>query len=262
MSIRPHAPWPEGHPAILESPALYRENKELPAYEVKFLLSEADALEVERRLQPRLTTDPHGDPALDHAYRVTSVYFDTPALDVFHRSEGFRRRKYRVRRYGLAAGVFLEQKTKSAQRVRKRRTSVPAIDLSRLIGDPSASEDEPHWAGRWFTSRLTARDLRPLCRVSYERLALIGTTSEGPIRVTFDRRALGEACAAPIPDPVDDGRPLLHDQVITEFKFLGAMPASFKRVIEDLRLAPTSVSKYRRCMEALGLAGNGSKPDV
>jgi hypothetical protein len=32
------------------------------------------------------------------------------------------------------------------------------------------------------------------------------------------------------------------------------MPGPFKAVVEDLRLTPRSVSKYRRCVEAVGLA--------
>ena len=54
-----------------------------------------------------------------------------------------------------------------------------------------------------------------------------------------------------------DGPRLLEDEVITEFKFLGAMPAAFKEVVEGLRLSPRSVSKYRRCVEAVGLAVGG-----
>jgi hypothetical protein len=90
--------------------------------------------------------------------------------------------------------------------------------------------------------------------VSYERLALIGACPVGPIRVTFDRTAHGATATAVDLDPVADGPALLHDEVITEFKFLGAMPTAFKEVVEDLRLCPRSVSKYRRCVEAVGLA--------
>lgn len=236
-------------PALLESPALYRENADVPAFEVKFHLSEAVAREVENQLRPRMALDPHADPALGNAYRVTSVYFDTPKLDVFHRTEGFRRRKFRIRRYGEASTVYLEQKTKSAQRVRKRRTSLASTELPSLAASNSAA---------WFVKRLTDRRLLPVCRVTYQRLALIGTSSEGPIRLTFDRAAQGERCDGPEPKLIADGKQLLHDEVITEFKFLGSMPSQFKSVVEGLRLTPMSVSKYRRCMEAVGPLVAGS----
>jgi hypothetical protein len=235
--------------AALDSPALYRGDADAPAYEVKFLLTEADARALEQRLRPVLAADPHADPALGGAYRVTSVYFDTARLDVFRRSEGFRRRKYRVRRYGDAPTAFLEQKVKRDQQVRKRRTAVPLGELPRLSGDVPAD-----WPAAWFVKELGARGMRPVCRVSYERVALVGTTAGGPIRVTFDRSAVGESAARPIPDRVEAGRPLLTGEVIAEMKFLGAMPAVFKDAVEALRLATRPVSKYRRCVVAAGLA--------
>jgi hypothetical protein len=235
-------------PALLESPALYRGDVNTPAFEVKFLLTEAQASEVERRLRPCLVLDPYADPALGGAYHVTSVYFDTVAFDVYRRSVGHRRRKFRVRRYGASTSVFLEQKTKAGQQVRKRRTAVPVVEL------PSLTESDLNgWPGAWFATKLAARGLRPVCRVSYQRLALIGTSSEGPIRLTFDRAANGQSANGPSPEPVVDGKPLLQDEVIAEFKFLGSMPLVFKGVIEELKLSPLRVSKYRRCVEAAGL---------
>ena len=235
-------------PTILESPALYRGDADVPAFEVKFLLTEAEACAVEQRLRPRLAADPHADPSSGGTYRVTSIYFDTPSFDVYRRTERYRRRKYRVRRYGDSASAFLEQKSKSAQQVRKRRTAVPLVELSELVGPPRLD-----WAGAWFAQQLAARGLQPVCRVSYERVALIGSCTNGPIRVTFDRSARGQKATGHGPEPVSDGVPLLHDEVIAEFKFLESMPPAFKTVVEDLRLTPRPVSKYRRCMEAVGL---------
>jgi VTC domain len=239
-------------PAILDSPGLYRDEAETPAFEVKFLLTKAEAQEVERRLRGRLATDPYADPTLGGAYRVTSVYFDTPNFDVFRRSEGYRRRKYRVRRYGSAPTVFLERKAKKQHRIRKRRVLIPLAELSTLGGEAPAE-----WPGAWFAEQLAKRQLRPVCRVSYERVALVGACPVGPIRVTFDRAARGGPATCVDPEHVDDGPRLLGDEVITEFKFLGAMPAAFKEVVEGLRLYPRSVSKYRRCVEAAGLVVSG-----
>jgi hypothetical protein len=239
-------------PAILVSPGLYRDEAATPAFEVKFLLTRAEAQEVERRLRGRLAPDPHADPALGGAYRVTSVYFDTPTFDVYRRSDGFRRRKYRLRRYGSAPTAFLERKAKRRQQVRKRRVSVPLAELTTLTAEVPAD-----WPGAWFATQLAKRQLRPVCRVSYERVALVGACPEGPIRVTFDRDAHGGPAAGLEPERVIEGPRLLGDEVITEFKFLGAMPGAFKEVIEGLRLNPKSVSKYRRCVEAVGLAVGG-----
>ncbi|HKB01658.1 MAG TPA: polyphosphate polymerase domain-containing protein [Gemmataceae bacterium] len=244
---------PSHPPRPAVSPGLVRSATAVPAFEVKFLLTEAEAREMEQRLRRRLVPDPHGDPARGGAYRVTSVYFDTAAFDVYRRSQGHRRRKFRVRRYGTGPTAYLERKTKSAQQVRKRRTALPLAELARL-----AAEVSPDWPGAWFVRRLGLRNLRPVCRVTYERLALVGQTPDGPLRATFDRAAVGGPADGPVPDPVADGPRLLNGDVIGELKFLGAMPALFKSLVEDLRLTPGPVSKYRRCVEAAGLAPNGT----
>jgi len=232
------------------SPGLYRSNGSVPAFEVKFLVTEAEAVQIEERLRSRLAPDPHADN--NGAYRVTSVYFDTPAWDVYHRSDKHRRRKYRVRRYGTSPTVFLERKSKKEQRVRKRRTALPLAELTGLSG-----EGPSDWPGAWFARQVTARGLRPVCRVSYRRVALVGTCPDGPIRVTFDRTAHGGPANGPTPECVVDGHALLHTEVIVEFKFLASMPVLFKDVIDGLRLGPRPVSKYRRCVEAVGLATEG-----
>jgi VTC domain len=257
VSALPNGDMHRHLPAILESPSLYRGESELPAFEVKFLLTEAEARAVEQRLRPRLAIDPHADPSAGGTYHVTSIYFDTPSFDVYRRTARYRRRKYRVRRYGDSASAFLERKFKSAQQVRKRRTAVPLVELSELAGQPRLD-----WAGAWFAQQLAIRGLRPVCRVSYERIALIGSCSNGPIRATFDRAACGQKANGHGPEFVSDGVPLLHGEVIAEFKFMESMPPAFKTVVEELRLTPRPVSKYRRCVEAVGLCSKKDEVDA
>src|SRR5262245_13334605 len=48
------------------------------AFEMKFLLDEAHAREVERLIAGRLAPDPHGEPTLGNAYRISTIYCDTP----------------------------------------------------------------------------------------------------------------------------------------------------------------------------------------
>lgn len=256
MSILPDPLIRPRMPAGLESPSLYRGDNDAPAFETKFVLTEQEAREVQDRLRSRLVFDPHADPALGHAYQVTSVYFDTLEFDVYRRSKKYRRRKFRIRRYGSSSSVYCERKSKREGQVRKRRAAIPLDELPELT--PAAPAD---WAGAWFARQLAKRNLLPVCRVSYQRLALVGSSPDGPMRVTFDRAAVGCPTSSLLPDRVETGCPLLSDEVITEFKFLGAMPAPFKTAIEDLRLTPRSISKFRRCVEAAGLVAAGSGPN-
>src|SRR5262245_6846348 len=95
------------------SPSLDRLRADGPrAFEFKFLLDPAQALEVEARLAAGLSLDPHADEANGNGYQVTTLYCDTPQWDVFHRQGRYRLFKLRLRRYGQAEHVFLERKAK------------------------------------------------------------------------------------------------------------------------------------------------------
>jgi hypothetical protein len=224
-----------------------------PAYELKFLLDEAQAQEVEAWARRRLALDPHGEPALGGAYRTTSLYCDTPQLDVYRRTPSYRRRKFRVRRYGSASGAFLERKSKWGDRVEKRRTPIPVEELPLLAYPLSVVT----WPGHWFHRRLRMRQLGPACRIVYQRTAYVGSCSESPLRLTLDRRIRGVHTDEWSLAPLEGGLPLLTARVILEFKFRSALPAPFKEVVAAMRLSPSTVSKYRLCREAWGVGRCG-----
>ncbi len=242
-----------GTGAAVESPSLFAAGRAGPtAYELKYLLTEPQAREVQARIAKHLALDPFADPALGNAYLTTSVYTDTPTFDVLRRTKLLGARKYRVRRYGHAGPVFAERKTKRGDEVRKRRSPVPDGHLAPL------SEPEPceGWPGEWFRRQVTARQLRPVCRVSYERVAFMGPSEAGAVRVTLDRHVRGTVADGWDPTPVAGGE-LLPGQVICEFKFRVAMPTMFKVIVADLGLAPATVSKYRTFMGTVRPEGRG-----
>ncbi len=218
------------------------------AYELKFLIEDRLAAEVETWSRRALKPDPHGQSELGGAYRTTSLYFDTPELDVYHRSPKYRRRKFRARRYGLTSWVYLERKRKSGDRVSKRRVVVPESDLARLAVELGPED----WAGRWCHRRIAVRRLMPACRLAYSRTAYAGVCPEGPIRLTLDREIRGILSEDWRLEPFEGGIPILSGRVILELKFVDAVPLPFKSLMQDLRLTPKSVSKYRLCREAWG----------
>jgi VTC domain len=230
------AAGPTVSPSLIASSGL-----DLPAFELKFLLTEAQALQIVARVAGRLTPDPHGDPARGHAYDTTSVYCDTARLDVFHRLGPGKRRKHRVRRYSASPWIFLERKIKWGDRVKKQRTPVADSDLELLLG-PVAESD---WSGAWFQRHLQRRQLLPVCAIAYERAALVGQSAEGPLRLTFDRNIRGTLTNDWRVAPFYEGTPILPDEVICEFKYQTALPALFKEIIQAMHLTPSPVSKYR-----------------
>jgi hypothetical protein len=226
------------------------------AYELKFRIDPVLAAAVEDWARRRLGPDAHGDPALGGAYLTTSLYLDTPALDVYHRTPGFRARKFRIRRYGGIPMLFLERKTKRGDRVRKRRACISDADLHLL----TATASDEAWPGHWFHRRILSRGLAPAAIVSYRRTALVGTCTEGPLRLTLDREVRGVIAGDWRLAGAGDSTALLPDWVILELKFLDALPHPFKELVMEFGLSPTPVSKYRLCRDAAALVSHAHQP--
>jgi hypothetical protein len=216
------------------------------ASEIKFIVDAdlgARAREWARRhLQP----DPHGSGPTDDLYRITSLYLDTAARDVFHRRGSFGRSKYRIRRYE-DDHLFVERKLRMGSRLAKRRTAVTIDALPQLTnGIPTA---DPAY---WFARRLRLRRLEPVCQVIYARTARVAEVNGGLIRLTVDDDLYATPVAG-LAFQAESGVRLLTGQVILELKYRGYMPGLFRQLVEEFRLVQGAASKYRMAADALGL---------
>ncbi len=218
------------------------------ASEIKFLIHPAVANQIRDWARRQLAPDPHAGGAAGDVYRITSLYFDTKAADVFHRRSSFGRSKYRVRRYGASDLVFLERKLKTRGLLAKRRSLLALEELDALAHACA----ERSWAGFWFHRRLLARGLSPVCQVSYDRTARVAMSSNGPIRLTLDQNLR----ALPVASPrfrEEPGPALLEQSVVLELKFRREAPVLFKSLTREFALVPQPFSKYRFAAESLGL---------
>ena len=232
---------------VVESPSLASDPD---AYELKFVLSTFEATRIEAWARHRFQPDPHGQ---DGTYQTTTLYLDTPWLDVYHKSPGHRRSKYRLRRYGAAAVVQLERKKRRGDRVRKRRETWLLADLPRLLDTEGDCT--------WFGSRIQARGLQPVCCIGYDRTAFAGRTPAGPVRLTLDRQVVGRAASGWSVPAFVGGRELLKDEAVLELKFRLGLPRLFRELLATLPPQAGRGSKYRRCVEAWDLArGEGQCP--
>lgn len=231
-----------------ESPSLFDGRGRVgPAFELKFLVPLAQAQLISDWASRHMTPDPHGDPRLDGAYHTSTLYLDTPGRDVYYRSIGHRRRKFRVRRYGTADAVYLERKTRVGDRVAKRRVAVPHTEIVRLASPMSLVD----WPGHWFHRSVLLRRLQPAALITYERRAFQGSGTQGNMRLTLDRDICGTLASEWLTEG-HDRIPLLESHAIVEFKFHGSLPTMFKELAQKHGLSPTIVSKYRLCCNAWG----------
>jgi len=228
------------------TPALARPGRPFIS-EAKFVVDGPTGGRIREWARMHLDPDPHGLGPFADEYRITSLYFDTDAGDVFHRRGSFGRAKYRVRRYGEDGVVFLERKLRKPGMLSKRRTLValdalPCLDRHRT---------DPGWDGDWFHRRLLLRQQKPVCQISYLRVARAASTLDGPARLTLDDDLRAATAREPQFAP-DAGRLVLPRGLILELKYGRYLPTLFKRLVEELKLEPERASKYRLGMTALG----------
>ena len=219
-----------------------RETRILAA-EIKFVVPAAVGAAIRDWARQHLTADPHGAGPFGDEYDTRTIYFDSAAYDVFHRRGSFGRCKYRIRRYNGSDEVFLERKLRRPGLLTKRRTLTSIESLTRL-GSERLS-DSRGWGGDWFRKRLELRRLRPVCEIGYHRVARAGTSPLGPVRLTLDQALVIRRTDRMGFDSGEERHPFLDGRMILELKYRADVPAVFKALVEEFRLQPQSISKYR-----------------
>ena len=205
-----------------------RENRAF-AYEIKFLVPTERALDLREWARGWMRPDPNTASGSGDTYRITSLYYDTPELDVFHKRGSFGRCKYRIRRYDASPTVFLERKLRSERLVTKRRTLVNLSELERLRQDKC----DLQWSGAWFQRRMLARGMNPSCQVSYRRTALVSENGSGLVRLTLDEDLRAWKVRVPEFHAIAGGKFLMRGHMIMEMKFRIALPAMFKEALGE-----------------------------
>ena len=214
--------------------------------EIKFLVTAAVALRIREWARAYFEPDAHGVGRFSDEYDVSTLYFDTQQLDVFHRRGSYGRAKYRVRRYGTADVVFLERKLRRPGILIKRRT-VGSVDALHRFEAPHLVHG---WFGEWFHRRLLVRHLRPLCEISYRRIARTLNAPGSIVRLTLDT-ALRVKATDQTQFTRAPGVPFLESHCVLELKYQMPLPAVCRRLVEEFALDTHRASKYRLGMAAL-----------
>jgi hypothetical protein len=216
------------------------------AREMKFKTDLAHWPEIVAWSRANLQPDGHGSGEHADVYQTSSLYFETPEFHVYRREGSYGRSKFRIRRYGTAPLMFLERKFRTERLLAKRRTSVPIEDLRRM----DAAHVDPSWEGYWFYRRVRLRQLRPLIQLSYDRVARIGQSPTGPVRITVDKNLK----VLPMPDRAfldGVGMPILQGDCIIEVKYRVELPSVFKQLATKFDLQAQKISKFRSALRSL-----------
>jgi len=210
-------------------------------YELKYLLSGAQAAFLKDRLAGRMQLDQYGRTS------IASLYYDTPDYRLIRASveKPPFKEKIRLRSYGLAtldSPVYLELKRKAYGIVYKRRvqSTIPLVEkFFAGSGDICA--------GGQINREITSfRDyygaLVPACLIIYDREAYFEPGGDLRLTIDYNPRYRAEQldltrslAGAPLRPPGD---------AILEIKVQEAMPLWLVRILDEGRIYRSSFSKY------------------
>ncbi len=219
-------------------------------------------------VQTKMKPDSFADPKTG-GYSVEGIYYETQELNVFNKTPGYSRKKFRIRRYSEGATLFLERKSKRKGIVTKRRIQLDANQLLEMLQATPTFEslNTPNSGAsgdtelKWFARRLERLQLRPTLCIAYDRVAFLQMDQLGPIRLTIDRRV--GCCRLNQLDFPDRSsyQKILEGKCIVELKYREALPNTFRQFIEDFQLRVQPVSKFRHGILATGLAWPQDRTD-
>lgn len=213
-------------------------------YEKKYLVNEAQYQALRERLADHMQVDEYDWST------ICNIYYDTPDYRLIRTSleKPVYKEKLRLRTYGVPTDnspSFVEIKKKYKGIVYKRRMTIPYGQAFAWLSYEPDSDDTSQIAEEicWF--RKYYQNLQPVVALFYDRLALYGKEDKN-LRVTFDQRIRWRTQQVDLMKG-DEGAYLLPEgYYIMEIKIPGAMPLWMADLLDELKVYPTSFSKYGR----------------
>lgn len=180
---------------------------------------------------------------------INNIYFDTPDWRLIRASiekPTVYKEKLRIRSYGnptAESKVFVELKKKYKGVVYKRRVDMSYIDSVRYLckKEPPPVESQITREIDYFMRFY--RNLRPRVSLFYDRIAYY-SKDDKELRLTFDTNIRFRTKDFDL-SKGDFGRVILDEsEMLLEIKAAGAMPLWLIRALSELKIYPTSFSKY------------------
>jgi SPX domain protein involved in polyphosphate accumulation len=179
---------------------------------------------------------------------IISLYYDTPDYRLIRTSleKPVFKEKIRLRSYGVPSAdstVFLEIKRKFKGVVYKRRSVMPLKDAEDFCAGYAIPPHNPQIENELRYAFDYYPELSPRMFVSYHRLAYSGKSDKN-LRVTFDDRIVYRSYDLEAEKGIYGEELLERGQRIMEIKIPGAMPLWLSHLLDELKIYPSSYSKY------------------
>lgn len=215
-------------------------------YEKKFLLDEETYRKFNEAIAPYVSLDAYNQN--DGFYTISNIYYDTISDELIRKSleKPIYKEKLRLRAYGVPDKedlVYLEIKKKFDGLVNKRRTNLQLEEAYAYLETKKMQQDQSYHNKQVLNEIQYIIDryaLEPAVYIAYDRKALFG---EG-VRITFDTNIRTRRYDLKL-EMGDYGEHLLEDgQWLMEIKAENAMPLWLTHLLAELKIFPTSFSKY------------------
>lgn len=212
-------------------------------YEKKYLISRSQYEQLIEKLSDHIVPDEFGEST------INNIYFDTPDYRLIRASiekPTVYKEKLRIRSYGhptAETNVFVELKKKYKGIVYKRRVYMTYLEsvLYLCKHQPPPVENQVTKEIDYFVRFY--RGLRPMVSLFYDRIAYY-SSDDHDLRLTFDTNIRFRNKDFDI-SKGDYGYTLMgSDQMILEIKSAFSMPLWLTHALDELKIYPTSYSKY------------------
>ena len=210
--------------------------------EQKYLLDEKTYRRLRQLLEGRAQVDRYGKST------ICNIYYDTPDHKLVRRSleKPLYKEKVRIRSYGTPnkdSTVFVELKKKFEGIVYKRRVDMTLEQSNDFARGGSLPMKNPQIEKELAYCFSLYDGLAPAMFLSYDRVALYGT-EDPEVRITFDSNIIYREKALDLSKGVWGKKLLENGERIMEIKIAGPMPMWLVRILDELKVYPTSFSKY------------------
>jgi hypothetical protein len=209
--------------------------------EKKYLLDELQYFTILDAITPRMIEEKYGTST------ILNIYYDAPDFRLIRASieKPLYKEKLRLRAYGTVTDnseVFIEIKKKLNGVVYKRRASMMLRDAREFLNSHTRKPggEQVLCEAAWM---LDSYNLVPAAAINYEREAFVGK-DDPDFRLTIDRNLIGRTDSPDLIYGNLGDRFLTDGRYLMEIKTAGGMPLWMCRLLSDLRIYPTSFSKY------------------
>lgn len=209
--------------------------------EIKYLINQVQKDALLRELEGAFVLDKYG------LTTICNIYYDTPNYQLIRTSleKPLYKEKLRLRSYGVPQTEslsFIEIKKKYDRIVYKRRVDMPYnLALKYLQNEKVYKKSQILQEIDYFKNYY--QNLVPAMFISYDRTAYYHTVDKD-LRLTFDSNITWRTENVDLRAGVFGNSLLKEGEYVMELKVANAIPLWLSKILNGLKIFPSSYSKY------------------